>query len=303
MTRTPPRHVTVHGAAKINVGWRVGARRSDGHHEVSGLLQTISLTDRLAISTDVGDPPGKGVGVAFDVGAPISLRVDGPEKLEGELESTDNLVCRAAKLLAERAEARPTAIALDKKIPVAAGLGGGSADAAAALVGLNTVWAAGLSASRLVELGAEIGSDVPAMLIGGLVHASGRGSSVRRVGSYTEGWVVLGIGAEHVSAAESYEAFDGLEWGRDGSVFVHHNDLQRATIQLVPALRERLDAMQKAAGVAFMSGSGPTVVGVVETESQAHDVRAQVGSVFERVLVAQPVDWGVHLFLGAEAGQ
>ncbi len=297
--KAPPRRATVHGAAKINLGWRVGARREDGYHEVNGLLQSISLTDRLVISTDAGDHAGEGVGFCFDVGAPVTLRVRG----EPELESQGNLICRAAELIAGKTEPAATTIELAKRIPVAAGLGGGSADAAAALVGLNTVWGARLTALQLVEMGAAIGSDVPAMLVGGLVHASGRGERAKRVGSYTGGWVVIGIGEERVSAAAAYEALDRL--GPDGASpeSLHHNDLERATLELVPGLRDRLDAMRDAAGVAFVSGSGPAVIGVVDSEEAAERVRSLVASAFDEVLVAQPVDWGVRLVLGADSGQ
>jgi len=298
--KAPPRRAIVHGAAKINLGWRVGPRREDGYHEVNGLLQSISLTDRLVISTDAGDSAGEGVGFCFDIGASVTLRVEG----KPELESEENLICRAAELIAEKAEPNmPTTIALEKRVPVAAGLGGGSADAAAALVGLNTVWGARLTASQLVEMGADIGSDVPAMLIGGLVHASGRGERVKRVGSYTGGWIVIGIGEERVSAAAAYEALDRL--GTDGasSRVLHHNDLERATLELVPGLSDRLATMRDAGGVAFVSGSGPSVIGVVDSEDAAVRVRSLVASAFGEVVVAQPVDWGVRLVLGAESGQ
>lgn len=298
--KAPPRRATVHGAAKINLGWRVGARREDGYHDVSGLLQSISLTDRLVISTDAGDSTDEGVGFCFDLGAPVTLRVD----TSPELESEDNLICRAAELIAYKTEPNmPTTIELSKRIPVAAGLGGGSADAAATLVGLNTIWGARLTASQLVEMGADIGSDVPAMLVGGLVHASGRGERAKRIGSYTGGWIVIGIGEERVSTAAAYEALDRL--GPDGArpIAIHHNDLQRATLELVPGLRDRLDAMRDAAGVAFVSGSGPAVIGVVESEDAAELVRSRVAGAFNEVVVAQPVDWGVRLVLSADTGQ
>ncbi len=298
--KSPPRRATVHAAAKINLGWRVGERREDGYHEVSGLLQTISLTDLIEISTDAGDHAGEGVGLRFDGGSSITLRVDGGPP---ELESEDNLIFRACKLMADSTEVRSTRIVLHKSIPVAAGLGGGSADAAAVLVGLNTVWGARRSASQLVEMGAEIGSDVPAMLTGGLVHASGRGECVRRVGSYTDGWIVIGIGAERVSTGAAYDALDRMADDGDRTSALHHNDLERAALDLVGGLREQVEGMREAAGVAFVSGSGPAVIGVLESKSAAETVKDRVNSVFDEVLVARPIDWGVRLVLGAKSGQ
>jgi 4-diphosphocytidyl-2-C-methyl-D-erythritol kinase len=297
--KAPPRRATVHGAAKINLGWRVGPRREDGYHEVSGLLQSISLADRLVISTDTADQERLGAGFCFDVGAQVTLKVHSSP----ELESESNLICRAAELIAGKTEPAATTIELEKRIPVAAGLGGGSADAAAALVGLNTVWGARLTASQLVEMGADVGSDVPAMLIGGLVHASGRGERAKRVGSYTAGWIVIGTGEERVSAAAAYEEFDRLRPDGTDPESLHHNDLERATLELVPGLRERLDAMREAAGVAFVSGSGPAVVGVVDSQDAAERVKSRVATAFDEVVVAQPVDWGVRLVLSADTGQ
>lgn len=272
MTRKLPRSATAIAYAKVNVGWQVGERRDDGYHEICGLIQTISLADTLSFSVD------EGIGVRLSV-------PDAPE-----LETEDNLVMKAARVLGEVVSPRPTTITLHKSIPIAAGLGGGSADAAATLVALNVLWGARRTARQLIELGAEVGSDVPALLVGGLVHASGRGERVRNVGSFSSGALVVGISEERISAAEAYAKFDEVGGGSA-------NDLERAALELVPALAARLDAMFEACGVAFVSGSGPTVVGVVGDEKPARDFCLRLADHFVDVRVATPSSQGVSLRL------
>jgi 4-diphosphocytidyl-2-C-methyl-D-erythritol kinase len=213
-----------------------------------------------------------------------------------ELENDENLVCRVAGALIDRlGEVPPTTITLHKAIPIAAGLGGGSADAAATLVGLNALWSAGLAPKQLVEIGASISSDVPAILVGGLVHASGRGERVRNVGSFDDGWLVIGAGAEHVSAADAYAVFDRIGSVRSDAWAA--NDLEGAACELVPGLRDRIDAMREVAHTAFVSGSGPTVIGVMDDEAAATRAAGQIREHFADVLLAQPSPWGVRLTL------
>lgn len=295
MTRTPPRRVTALAAAKVNIGWRVGSRRPDGYHDVCGSIHTISLTDRLDAELGDDEPPGRG-GVVVDAGGVrLRLRVD-----VGDLEVEGNLVVKAARSLAERSEARPTTIELQKSIPVTAGLGGGSADAAATLMALNQLWGARLTARDLLELSSSVGSDVPAILLGGLVHVSGRGERVRNLGAASAGVFVLGVGTERISAADAYAAFDGLDASPPASF--HHNDLEAAACSIVPALEGRLEAMRTAAGLAFVAGSGPTVVAVASDEAHAHAIVERVRGSFENVLVAKPIDWGVRVVVGAKGG-
>lgn len=284
-TGDPPRHLVVHAAAKVNVGWRVGPRRDDGYHEVDGLIQTMTLADRIEIVTErrAGE-----------------LTVIVPK--HPELERDPNLVHAAARALADRVDAQPeTMIVVHKEIPVAAGLGGGSADAAGALVGLSVAWGIGLGVRELLELGARIGSDVPPVMVGGLVAVSGRGEQTRSIGSFTDGWLVLGVGAEQASTATVYELFDqtGAAPPPSGSAEVlHQNDLELAACELIPGLRERIAVMREAAGVAFVSGSGPTVVGLADDERDATEVARRVAPAFTDVLLAQPCGWGVRLSIG-----
>ena len=145
--------------AKINWALEVLHRRPDGYHEIRTVLQTIDLCDTLELhpATD------------------LCLETRG----EGLPPAEENLVMRAARLLQERADGSPGArVRLSKSIPVAAGLGGGSSDAAAALRGLNELWGLGLPRDELAKIGAQLGSDVPFFLHGGAALAGGRGERI-----------------------------------------------------------------------------------------------------------------------------
>lgn len=285
-----PRAVSLFASAKVNLGWRVGPVRDDGYHEVSGCLHTVSLHDELAVSTrDVKAEAG------------LHLDVEGPEASGLEAE-TDNLVARAGSLLVERydLDPPPTSVTLTKRIPVAAGLGGGSADAAAALTGLALAWGLDLSARDLLRLAAELGSDVPAILIGGLVHASGRGESVRNVGCLTGPDMVLGLLPAALPTRDVYRRLDELRASgaaSRGDDFVA-NDLQSAAADLEPLVAQGLEAMRAAGAFgAFVSGSGPTVVGTFADARSAADVAARQRPPFHRLIPVRPTGWGVRLRL------
>lgn len=285
-----PRAVSLYASAKVNLGWRVGPARDDGYHEVSGCLHTVSLHDELAVSTG-----------SAEAGAGLRLRVEGPEA-SGLDDETDNLVARAGRLLVERydLDPPPTSVTLTKRIPVAAGLGGGSADAAAALTGLALAWGLDLSARDLLRLAAELGSDVPAILIGGLVHASGRGESVRNVGCLTGPDMVLGLLPSALPTPDVYDRLDELRaagMAPIGDDFLA-NDLQAAAADLEPLVAEGLASMREAGAFgAFVSGSGPTVVGLFADARAAADAAARETPPFRRLLAVGPTGWGVRLRL------
>ena len=294
--RTLPTEITVDCAAKVNIGWEVGERRADGFHDVRGAMQTISLADRLDFACEDSDEPR------------LRLVVPGHPELEG-----NNLVLGVAKLMASKAAARTTTITLYKHIPIGAGLGGGSADAAGALVGLNAAWGTGLSARQLLELGAEIGSDVPALMLGGLVHASGRGERVKRIGETSGYAFVLGIFNEEVSTPAVYAKLDEIReqaGSSDHGSTWHHNDLEIALMNLfadrdarvtfVTSMHSLRTAISLIFGesIVYVSGSGPTVVGIVPDPDRAAEIADHVRDAFPRVEVAYPTDWGVRLRLG-----
>ena len=163
--------LTLNAHAKVNLTLEVLGRRDDGYHEVASIVQTVDLHDTLTLEP------------ADD----ITLECDLPE-----LASSDNLALRAAHLLKERTGHREGAlITLRKTIPVSAGLGGGSSDAATTLTGLNRLWGLGLSADDLIPIAAELGSDVPYFIHGGTAMAQGRGERIRRLPPADLKWLVV----------------------------------------------------------------------------------------------------------------
>ena len=151
--------ITVEAHAKINLTLEVLGLREDGYHEIASIIQTIDLHDTLDL-----EPAGS-----------IILECD-----RQELQRPDNLALKAARILKERAGLkRGVRMVLRKQIPVSAGLGGGSSDAAAALTGLNRLWGLGLAIEDMVSLGAELGADVPFFLYGGTAMAQGFGERLR----------------------------------------------------------------------------------------------------------------------------
>ena len=163
--------LTLKAYAKINLTLEAFGRRDDGYHEVATIMQTVDLHDtvRLAPADD------------------LTLTCDDPA-----LESTDNLAYKAALLLREESGYSGGArIAIDKAIPVSAGLGGGSSDAAAILNGLNDLWDLGMSLPQLEEIGGRLGSDVPFFLRGGTAIGLGRGERIRRLPPANIEWMVV----------------------------------------------------------------------------------------------------------------
>ncbi len=163
--------LTIEAHAKINLTLEVLARRADGYHEVASIIQTISLHDALTI-----EPADS-----------LSLTCN-----RKDLETEDNLASRAAVLLRDHTgNADGARISIEKRIPVAAGLGGGSSDAAATLVGLNRLWGLGLGTEELTALAARLGSDVPFFVQGGTAIVLGRGERVRTLPAADIPWIVL----------------------------------------------------------------------------------------------------------------
>ena len=276
---------TVLAPAKINLCLHVLGKRSDGYHDLAMLMQRISLYDRLHI--DVGGAPG------------VRVRCDGVELPPGE----QNIAARAARLMLELAGRRDgVEIVIDKQIPVAAGLGGGSSDAAAVILALNEMLDLKLPQQALRAEGARLGADVPFFIFGADAWATGIGDVLTAVPALPPLWYVLVNPGVAVSTAWAYRNLRLTTPGVDaklpelfgtaeGVVRLLHNDLERVTIARYPELaelKERLIALG-AAG-ALMSGSGPTVFGVFAEERPARAAAAALAeAAAARVFVAQPV--------------
>ena len=159
--------------AKLNLTLEVLRKRSDGYHEVASIMQTIGIKDSVTVQESDA----------------LELTCT-----DASLANSDNLAWRAAVKLADATGRAPhVVIHIDKRIPVAAGLGGGSADAAATLRGLNRLWSLGMSNGELMQIGAEIGSDVPFLIDGGTALATGRGTEIERLPAARLGRIVVAV--------------------------------------------------------------------------------------------------------------
>jgi 4-diphosphocytidyl-2-C-methyl-D-erythritol kinase len=254
--------------AKINLMLDVLHKRADGFHEVEMIMTMVDLADRLELSELKRDS----IIISSQAGyIPLDEK---------------NLAFQAARLIKDRYNVRSGVhIHLDKRIPVAAGLAGGSSDAAATLRGLNRLWRLGIPAQELQELGAELGSDVPFCVTGGTALATGRGERLTPIQSPPQCWVVLAKPPINVSTAEVYGRVranniavhpsalrmqQAIEAGDFAAVCAGlGNVLEDVTLKLHPEVQQLKEAMMKlgAEGV-LMSGSGPTVFGLVSKQSK-----------------------------------
>jgi 4-diphosphocytidyl-2-C-methyl-D-erythritol kinase len=277
-------------AAKVNLGLYVGPLRDDGrYHEVVSVLQSIAVWDELEVEVV---PEGLG------------LEVEG----EGLPPDETNLVLVAARELARRSRDLPGArFRLRKGIPISAGLGGGSADGAAALIALDRLWGLHLPSVNLHAMAAEVGSDVPFCVAGGTGVATGRGDKVREVPSRGTTWWVVGIDHERLATEDVYHHFDELDLGvalddrwptelldalAAGDVqrlaASLYNDLEPAAFDLLPALAKSKQRLLDAGALgAVMSGSGPTMLGLCEDEDHATQVARAARSAFARTEVTR----------------
>jgi 4-diphosphocytidyl-2-C-methyl-D-erythritol kinase len=257
--------------AKINLTLDVLYKRPDGYHEVEMVMQTIDLSDHLTLQHLEEDRIEISCSVPY---IPTDER---------------NLAYKAAALIKRTFQIKHGVhIHLDKKIPVAAGLAGGSSDAAAVLRGLNRLWKLHLSLDDLAHLAASIGSDVPFCVYGGTAIARGRGEQIERIHhTPPHVWVVLVKPPIAVSTADVYGALDvnaitdhpntmamleSLQANNPVAKISEHlgNVLERVTFRMHPEV-ERIKKKMYEFGAqgALMSGSGPTVFGIVDRESRA----------------------------------
>ncbi len=268
--------------AKINLTLDVLGKRPDGYHQVEMVMQNISLADTIILEKTPGV---------------VSIFCSHPEVPENE----DNLAYRAAMALKlVESYAGGVKIHIDKRIPVAAGLAGGSSNAAAVLIGLNRLWALGLSREHLMHIGSTLGSDVPFCILGGTALARGRGEEITPLKAVPELTLVLVKPPFGVSTAQVYGNFrqekvanrpdtramlQAIEAGDSAAIIrLGANVLESVTLELHPQVAEIKDRLTQAgAKGVLMSGSGPTVFGFVEDENQGREVAgrlADLGSTY-----------------------
>jgi 4-diphosphocytidyl-2-C-methyl-D-erythritol kinase len=260
----------VRAYAKINLTLDVTGRRADGYHELATVMQTVDLHDTLCLTT-TGDGS-----VEIDCTRP-------------ELSNEENLAAQAARLLRERFSiSQGVRIELRKRIPVAAGLGGGSSDAAAVLLALQQWWRLPLSLSELQALAATLGSDVPFFLTGGLALCEGRGERVTPLAALWPSsirWLLLLkpaisiatasvfrrlLASDYTDGSASRTLVEALQEGRLPQPEDFHNSLERGVLEQYPAVaRARADLLQAGASLVRLSGSGPTLYAPFEHLSSA----------------------------------
>jgi 4-diphosphocytidyl-2-C-methyl-D-erythritol kinase len=286
--------VTVRVPAKINLQLAVGPLRSDGYHGLVTVFHAVSLFDDVTVApaeTDTVTVTGEGAGLV-------------PE-------DADNLALRAVRALRatladrtganEADKADGVAVTIAKRIPVAGGMAGGSADAAAALVACNELWGTGLSQQELCQVAATVGSDVAFAVLGGTAVGRGRGELLTPVPTATPAtyhWV-LALADGHLSTPRVFHALDRQRKDRQvkdpelsaelmaalsagdpaklGAAL--SNDLQESALTLFPALRKTLDAGIEAAALgALVSGSGPTCFFLAGSADEATDLAASLSA-------------------------
>ena len=295
--------VTVRAPAKINLQLAVGPLRDDGYHDLVTVFQAVSLYDEVTAATVDGSGDDQ-----------VLVSGEGADSVPA---GPDNLALKAATALAQVAGLSPDPgrhleITIRKRIPVAAGLAGGSADAAAALVACNELWQAGLSLEQLSGIAAGVGSDVAFSLLGGTAVGQGRGEQLSPALASGEYHWVLAVADGQLSTPEVYRTLDRLResgsvpaagaagasdgtdvaaW-TDGPGALDHdlmaalrsgepaavgrtlsNDLQAAALSLFPALRKTLNAGQELGALgAIVAGSGPTCVFLAANAQRAVDL-------------------------------
>lgn len=296
--------------AKVNLSLYVGAPRPDGFHPVATVLQTVALCDHIRIAW-------RGLRQAPGAEGPhppprLVVRTDDPALPQGR----ENLAGRALEALLPELARRGLGggeidVFIAKRIPVAAGLGGGSADAAAVLRGVNRALRLGLTRDALVEIAAGLGSDVPACLVGGTLFCRGRGERVTPLAAGRLWWVLAHPGGPGLSTKEVYATLDrrfphklrrgGLDapLGRQAPGFEEallrgdpreiarflENDLEAPALYLAERLGTLLKAARRAGAVAaLVSGSGPTVAmltaGAREAQALAEGIRSDAAWVW-----------------------
>ncbi len=271
--------------AKINIGLDVLRRRADGYHEVKMIMQTVDIYDELVLERR--KQPG------------IELRMDNSELPSGG----DNLICRAADLLfREKKITGGVNISLTKRIPIAAGMAGGSADAAAALRGVNELFDLGYSLTELQALGVGLGADIPYCLAGGTMLSEGIGEILTPLPAPPAAHLVIAKPDINVSTAFVYGNLhaDRLAWhpdidgmiaalqkgDLDGITGRLGNVLETVTVKAHPVIEQIKELLRKqGAENALMSGSGPTVFGIFKEKETA----ARAAEAVERGRLAKQI--------------
>ncbi|WP_258067101.1 4-(cytidine 5'-diphospho)-2-C-methyl-D-erythritol kinase [Arthrobacter sp. GMC3] len=306
-----PRHIGVKAPGKINASFKVGPLRSDGYHSVASTYLAVSLYEEVRATAKPGTPASD-ITVSISENSSLAPHLLANIPLDGR-----NLAVRAAKLVADVSEnACGVHLEITKHVPIAGGMGGGSADAAAALVACDALWHAGLSREELAHLGAELGADVPFALLGGAAVGLGVGDKLTAALAPDPLHWVLVLSEAGLSTPVVYGALDELRDGReiqeptevDPQILAAlragdpallapclGNDLQEAAVSLAPGLATALRAGRTAGALAaLVSGSGPTIAVLAQNEQHGRELVTDLTAAGYVALAVQGPVHGAH---------
>ena len=269
------------GCSKINIGLAITGKREDGYHDIDSIFQSIRLSDSIYFA--------KHHSVVFSGGAP-----ELPEYMQKLVTyGEENLALKALRAVQAYTGCKAgAAIHLLKRVPIQAGLGGGSADAAAMLVGLNRFWDLRLTQDELLKIGATLGSDVPFLLQGGTARGTGRGEILTYGKSPDPHWLLLVKPQVSVSTAVAYGRFNGKSIAKKQTIdtvhkHLEHNNLKSAFLASANTFEELLfpdhdelvickDFFTSRGYPTIMTGSGPTMVVLLDKPMEALQLQEEI---------------------------
>lgn len=273
---------------KINPELHVVNCRGDGYHELNLSYLTVSIADRISLENNT------------------SSDIQGPE-MEG-IRPANNLCHQAAKALQTKLNIdQGVRITVEKRIPSGAGMGGGSSDAAAVLVGVNKLWDCNLDTANLIEVGKELGADVPFFFRGGFCLGSGIGSTVERVKNpYENSSIIVHVPPFSLATERVYRRYDELHQGEDSSCdeLSHQltntaklidNDLQLAAVDLKPRLADYLNPLLAHSEIerGGLTGSGSGLFGIAQSISDGESLKERINnSLPGKTFLVHPTDKG-----------
>jgi 4-diphosphocytidyl-2-C-methyl-D-erythritol kinase len=263
-------HVRLRAFAKINLSLKILGKRDDGYHDIDSIMLSVSLHDEIILKPS-------------DAGITVNCSTPGIK---------NNIVQRASELLFTEAKIKTGAdITIKKNIPLSAGLGGGSADAAATLVGLNSLFGLNMHIGKLMEIAAKLGADVPFCLVGGTARCLGIGDKIEKINPKTGSAFLLVMPRIQVSTRDVYNRYDEIGSGDSD------NELERAAFGMFPKIgeiRETLDGITRKGWK--MSGSGPALYLELMDLSESEKYLPLISKLDCVNHLVKRMDFGVELF-------
>jgi 4-diphosphocytidyl-2-C-methyl-D-erythritol kinase len=284
--------ITIAAPAKINLSLDITGKLENGYHALDTIMQTISIEDKITLAK---------------TGRQISVLCDHPQVPQGN----GNICHKAAEAFFEKTALEGSVIiTIDKNIPVAAGLAGGSSDAAAVIKGLNLLYGTGLTQREMCEIGLKCGADVPYCIVAGTCRAKGIGEKLTKLPSFAGVYIVLVVPDFFVSTAWAYKNYDlnktdekprteeliSYIRGRDIKNTAERmaNVLESVTAKKHPEIQEiKNDIKKSGACGSVMSGSGPSVFGLFENEEKARIAFSVIREKYNRSYLTLTVDGGI----------